>query len=90
MPFKSKAQVRLCYYGGMGNVDCDKWLSETPSVEDLPERVGLTKYTKNYCRKIRKGEKIKSHVYTGPRGGKYFFIYDKVKGKIKSITKVYV
>jgi hypothetical protein len=93
MPFKSKAQLRLCYYGGIKGFSkekCDEWLRETPSVDCLPERVGMTKNTKKYCRNLRKGEQIKSKIYTGPRGGKYFLIYDKVGKVIRSVTKVYI
>lgn len=85
MPFRSKAQLRTCYGGGikkMNKKDCDKWLKETKSVCCLPERVGLPSSTR--CQ--RKEERVKGKVKTGPRGGKYFEIKEgdcKVKVYLK-------
>lgn len=79
-PFKSKAQLRLCYsrkYWGMnGKWDCDKALKATPDVACLPERVGYPSKVK--CRKQRVGEPVIGKIMTGPRQGR-FFIVDGVK-----------
>jgi len=44
MPFKSKAQDRLCFdLKGKGkgkNWDCEEWAKKTKSIKDLPEKVG--------------------------------------------------
>ena len=72
MPFKSSAQLRLCYSKRPKNWDCDKWLKETPSPECLPSRVGGNSRSK--CRPIRVGEPIVGPILTGPRGGKYFMV----------------
>ena len=84
MPFKSKSQLRLCYAQKKWN--CDKWLKETPSVCDLPERSrGNTK-----TRSQRKGEIVKGKLTTGPRGGLYFEIVEKRKDGSGCTVKVYV
>lgn len=76
MPFKSSAQLRLCYSkqkrdpNSTKKWNCDKWLKETPKPECLPSRVnGPVK-----CRPIRVGEPIVGPILTGPRGGKYFMV----------------
>ena len=87
MPFKSKEQVRTCYYEKSKNPkstwNCDKWLSETECIKSLP-------YEKNgkavKCRQLKKGEKIRGAVKIGSRGGLYFEI--KEAGKI--VMKVYL
>lgn len=84
MPFKSKSQLRLCYSSNRWN--CDKWLKETDSVCDLPER----KVSDVKVRSQRKGEIIKGPLKKGPRGGLYFEIVEKEKGKVKCVVKVYV
>lgn len=75
MPFKSKSQLRTCYgrKGGFGKgvKGCDEWLSSTNiSLECLPERA-----SEPYkCRKMKDGERVRSRLMVGPRGGKYFII----------------
>lgn len=86
MPYKSKSQLSTCYGGRMKGVNCDKWLRETPSVCCLPYRKGGE--TKSRCLKV--GERVKSKVKIGPRGGRYFTIKEKdSKGKICEV-KVYL
>lgn len=91
MPFKSKSQVRTCYYVKSKNKkstwDCDKWLSETAKsggcIKGLPyQKSGET--TK--CRQLKKGEKIRGKVKVGSRGGLYFEI--KEAGEV--VMKVYL
>lgn len=84
MPFKSKSQLRTCYSTGAWN--CDKWLSETQNICDLPERSSSDKIS---YRTIRKGEIIKGPIKKGPRGGKYFEIVEYQKGKVRCVIKVY-
>ena len=86
MPFKSRAQLRTCYgrKGGFGKgiKGCDEWLKKTKlSLECLPEKAG----DGPKCRRIKGGERIRSKLMEGPRGGKYFII---TEGKYK--VKVYV
>lgn len=87
MPFKSKAQVRTCYYEKSKNPkstwDCDKWLSETECVKSLPYQ---TNDNKTKCRQLKKGEKIRGAVKIGSRGGLYFEIIEG--GEV--VMKVYL
>jgi hypothetical protein len=86
MPFKSRSQLRTCYGKRDPRWNCDKWLKETPSVCCLPEKKG--RRIKHRC--LRSGERIKSIVQTGPRGGKFFTIKEKDdKGEICTV-KVYL
>lgn len=92
MPFKSKAQLRTCYgTAGFGSSEgvrlCDRWLKETQlSVECLPEKSGEPVK----CRRLRRGERVRSALKTGPRGGRYFIIREKnTSGKTVTV-KVYV
>lgn len=42
MPFKSKAQMKKAFSGGMGKEMQEKaqqWADETPNIDRLPERV---------------------------------------------------
>jgi hypothetical protein len=83
MPFESSRQLATCYSKDLSakakgkkpskNLrlwDCDKWLKETPNPECLPSIKGR----KPKCRPMRKGEKIKSDVYEGMKGGLYFYV----------------
>lgn len=107
MPFKSKSQLRTCY-GKRSKLqdsstskgwDCDKWLAETPSICNLPEKFSqkTTKTTRTAkstnqtkTRNLRKGERIVGKVQTGARGGKFFIITERdARGK-ECTMKVYV
>jgi len=61
MPFKSAAQMRLCYSllakGKNGSWDCDEWLRKTKSLDG---------------KKLSARKRRRSAIKTGPRGGKYF------------------
>lgn len=89
MPFKSKRQLRTCYGTQAqrnSRWNCDRWLKETPSVCCLPERKGGK--VKSRC--MRKGERVKGPIQTGPRGGRFFVITEKdSRGKVCDI-KVYI
>ncbi len=87
MPFTSKSQMRLCYSQRRKGWDCDKWLAETPSVCNLPER---SSGAKSKTRGVKKGELVKGPIKTGSRGGRYFEILEKRNGKVTCITKVYL
>ena len=87
MPFKSKSQLRLCYNKHDKNWNCDEFLEKTKNVCCLPEKLA---YGKPKCRPIRKGERVKGKIQTGPRGGKFFFITEKNKGKTVCQVKVYL
>lgn len=87
MPFESKSQLRTCYGKNDPRWDCDKWLKETKSVCSLPEK---KKKGKIQSRRIRKNEIVKGPLMIGPRGGRYFIITEKSRGKIKCRIKVYV
>jgi len=86
MPFRSKSQLRTCYGGAMRGVNCNEWLQKTPSVCCLPERVG--RKVKTRC--LRKGERIKGLVQTGPRGGRFFTITEKDSQGVICTIKVYL
>lgn len=86
MPFKSKSQLRTCYSRRPKGWDCDKFLQETKSICNLPEKVGYRTKTRSQ----RSGEKIVGKIQTGPRGGRFFTIREQDdKGEICSI-KVYL
>lgn len=93
MPFKSKAQVRTCYYLRSKNPkstwDCDKWLTETTKdggcIKSLPYQSEHSS-SKKKCRQLKKGEKIRGEIKIGSRGGLYFEI--KEAGEV--VMKVYL
>lgn len=87
MPFKSKSQLRTCYGRRRKGWDCDEWLSKTPSVCCLPEKVGESP-SRSRC--MRKGERIIGKVQTGARGGRYFTIEEKDARGSVCIMKVYI
>jgi hypothetical protein len=86
MPFKSKSQLRLCYNKKDPRWNCDEWLKKTDSLCCLPEKLGYP--TK--CRTVKKGEKIKGSIQTGPRGGKFFVITEKDKKGVLCEIKFYI
>ena len=98
MPFKSKAQIRTCYYADSKNSsknpkstwDCVKWLSDTVKnggcVKGLPYEKNGGKPSSSKCRQLKKGEKIRGAVKIGSRGGLYFEI--KEAGEV--VMKVYL
>ena len=83
MPFKSKSQLRTCYSKQKENWDCDEFLDATESVSELPEHVGEPNNRK--CRPMKKSDRIVGEVQEGPRGGKFFIIYE---GECE--TKIYL
>lgn len=86
MPFQSRSQLQTCYKRNDPRWDCAKWLQHTPSVCCLPYKKGAI--SKSRC--LKKGERVKGKVQTGPRGGRFFTITEKdSKGKICTI-KVYL
>lgn len=89
MPFKSRAQLRTCYNKRDSRWDCDKFLKETPSVCNLPERTA--KNIKIKSRTMQPNEKVKGKIQTGPRGGRFFTITEKnKKGEVNCVIKVYL
>lgn len=78
MPFESVRQIQTCYgkqlsakaKGKKFGWDCDEWLTKTVKPQCLPTMKGEPKK----CRPLRNGEKVKSPVYEGPRGGMYFYV----------------
>ena len=79
MPFRSRSQLRTCFSRQLQaqsqnkpfNWDCEKWLSETTNPDCLPEGVGLAQHRP--CRRAKANEPVIGPVYTGERGGLYFF-----------------
>lgn len=88
MPFKSKSQLRTCYSTHKKGWNCKEWLSKTENICCLPEKKGSQ--ISNKCRPVRKDERVVGSVKTGARGGKYFEIIEKNKGKVICVTKVYL
>ena len=86
MPFTSRSQLRTCYKSNKKNWDCNEFLDATPSVCCLPERKGQP--MKHRC--LKKGERVKSKIQTGPRGGRFFTIQEKDKQGVICTVKVYV
>ena len=86
MPFRSKSQLAACYKRNDKKWNCDKWLKETPSVCCLPYKKGGT--IKTRC--LRKGERVKGKIVTGPRGGRYFTITEKDNRGTICMVKVYL
>lgn len=86
MPFRSRSQLRTCYARPKKGWNCSTWLKETPSICNLPERVGSEKKS----RTSRTGEKIVGPVITGPRGGKYFVISERDSKGVICEVKVYI
>jgi hypothetical protein len=99
MPFKSKRQLQTCFgkeiiQGGKSNWDCKKWLKETQNVNCLPTIEGHNNNSKKDCYNTSAGKKI-SLVYSGPRGGFYFYVgsikvyVPKGKGNVENAIKLY-
>jgi hypothetical protein len=86
MPFTSKSQMRTCYNKNDKRWDCDEFLRATPSVCCLPERIGSP--ARSRC--MRKGERVKGKIQTGPRGGRFFTITEKDKQGTVCTIKVYL
>src|SRR5687768_6339182 len=86
MPFRSKAQLRLCYAkqwlarakGKASSWDCDKGVRETANVECLPnlllatERKEASECTRG--RKLRGDDLVPARVYVGKRGGVFHYV----------------
>lgn len=87
MPFTSARQLQTCYgrrlsakaKGQKWAWDCDGWTRETMALHPgvsldcaLPTTAGGRR--KQRCRRLRKGEPIKSKLHRGKRGGLYFFV----------------
>jgi len=86
MPFKSRSQLQTCYKRNDPKWKCDEFLKKTPSVCCLPYKKGS--HVKSRC--MKSGERIKSPIFTGPRGGKYFEIKEKDADGVVCTIKVYI
>ena len=75
MPYTSEAQLRVCYSqkllaeakGQKWTWDCDEWLAKTPKC--IPPLKGYP----TRCKIVKTGEKSKSRLHEGARGGLYFY-----------------
>lgn len=92
MPFKSVRQLQTCYSkqlsarakGKETRWDCDEWLKKSPRCLPTTESS-----SSKQCRTMRKGEKVRSPVYEGSRGGLYFYV-DGIKVYVPADAKSYV
>jgi hypothetical protein len=85
MPFVSKSQLRTCYSKPSSSKwNCKEFLENTPNICCLPEKSSSSK-----SRCIKADERVVGKVQIGPRGGKYFEIREKSKGKLCTV-KVYI
>lgn len=87
MPFKSVAQISACYNKNQKNWNCDEYLKHTPSVCCLPNKKGGSA---KKCVKVKRRKVNPGKIMTGPRGGKYFIIYEKLANGKKCEKKIYM
>lgn len=73
MPFQSLAQLRTCYAKHDPRWNCDQWAKET-DLSSLKERSPKKQHQTTKKSKISGGNLAKSKIYTGPRGGRYFYL----------------
>lgn len=85
MPFKSKSQLRTCYNKNDPNWDCDRFLSHTNNICDLPNNLN----SKPTTHKRNVVSRTKTRTFKGPKGGTFFYIIEKFSNGDSCRTKVY-